>query len=1021
MSETSTTTPSSDTGNEFLDLISDPFSSEVQQTSFYASLGYSLLITGLLFLLFCWFRPRNRAVYAPRAKHADDRHAPPTIGRGLFTWFGPVRTAKDFDMVEKIGMDAVIFLRFLRMLRNIFLVLSPVGLAVLIPTNLIGQHDTNSYGKISWLTKLTPQYISGSRFWVFSILCYVFDAIVLYFIWQNYRAVLKLRRLYFNSTEYQASLHSRTLLVTQVPKEHRTDEGLSLLAESAKPTDEGRPRAAIARNVKDLPALIEEHEEAVEKLEGYLAKYLARPDHPLPTKRPLCKPFKKDKARTSEHKVDAIEYLTLRIKELEREIKEVRQTLDQRNPMPYGFASYSRIEDAHAVAFATKNKGPQATRIRLAPKTNDLIWNNLHVTEKERRNKGFWAGLVMTLLTIAYIIPNILIAVFLSNLGHLAQVWKGFQGTFQAHSTWWAIAQGIIAPGIQTLFYLFLPSIFRRLFHKSGDHTKSSRERHVTARLYAFFVFNNLIVFSVFSTIWTFVAALIDAGRQNSNTWDTIQNQHVFVKLTLGLCNVAPYWITWQTQRLLGAAIDLAQVWPLIWGSFMRHTTNPTPRQNIRLTAPQPFLYADYYNNYLFVSTVGLCFATIHPFILPITAFYITVEGWFKTYLLQYVVITRVESGGLFWRMLINRLLFGMLLANAVTALVIGAKGVGDYNYGIAQIAKSAGMLYVLIPIPFIVWAFKWYCQRTFDVKIAYYSIKSIADPESVPTDPIEVREARQMKRNADRVGVKFGHPALYKKLMTPMVSAKAQHLLKQVYGGRTHGSADDLDDAATVGGYSDVFMTNMSASKIGKHAKTSSDPHFEFVADGDTDFENFKRRAEFREEFGGEGELYGRPDDTSRPGTPGSRMSMMSMGTTAVLGDLRSRSHSPHTRDSSQTRTGGEDDGTGVVYPKGYIAADAHQEHRFNRLDSRQGSVDIATSSYPTFRGGSPHSYYRGSEEEGQLMGHASGMGQATPLGYEQTTRGRTGPVDYFTAPLDDEDTSYDAFRRRGDNARRF
>lgn len=44
----------------------------------------------------------------------------------------------------------------------------------------------------------------------------------------------------------------------------------------------------------------------------------------------------------------------------------------------------------------------------------------------------------------------------------------------------------------------------------------------------------------------------------------------------------------------------------------------------------------------------------------------------------------------------------------------------------------------------------------------------------------------------------------------------------------------------------------------------------FEFIAESDLDFENFKNRSDFRGEHGGEGELFGKPDDAaSRTGTP--------------------------------------------------------------------------------------------------------------------------------------------------------
>ena len=83
--------------------------------------------------------------------------------------------------------------------------------------------------------------------------------------------------------------------------------------------------------------------ELVRKLESVLAKYLKNPQQ-LPPARPTCKPSKKDRAFNTYprgQKLDAIEYYTSRIRDLEVEIKEVRASVDKRNTMPFGFASYS--------------------------------------------------------------------------------------------------------------------------------------------------------------------------------------------------------------------------------------------------------------------------------------------------------------------------------------------------------------------------------------------------------------------------------------------------------------------------------------------------------------------------------------------------------------------------------------------------------------------------------------------------------------------------------------------------------
>ena len=474
----------------FLNLLSNPFQAQQQSSSIYIALGYSFGASAGLCFLFCLLRPRNSAVYAPRAKHADKRHAPPPIDKGFLSWIKPIRDVKEAALVEEIGVDAVIFLRFLKMTRNIFLCLTVVGCGMLIPIAVTGGSTYYSQWKdIAVLMKITPQYIFGTRFWAYVIFAYAADIVIMFFLFVNYRAVTRLRRTYFESQDYQNSLHSRTLLVRHIPKAARTEEGLKTIVGKVKQTDDVA-RAAIARNTKGLPELIEQHEEAVQDLEKFLATYLANPEK-LPAKRPVCKPNKNDQAFKGQHRVDAIDYLAGRVKELETEINEIRDTVDKRNPLPYGFASFTHIEDAHAVAWAARKRAPDGTAIVLAPKPNDLIWKNLPLTRNQHRQKTIWINFWITVLTVAYVAPNILTSIFLTNLSHLGLVWPWFQRNLNAHANVWAAVQGILAPALQQLFYMFLPSIFRRLLMRSGDSSKTQRERHVLNRLFFFFVFNN--------------------------------------------------------------------------------------------------------------------------------------------------------------------------------------------------------------------------------------------------------------------------------------------------------------------------------------------------------------------------------------------------------------------------------------------------------------------------------------------------------------------------------------------------
>lgn len=192
----------------------------------------------------------------------------------------------------------------------------------------------------------------------------------------------------------------------------------------------GDEKYAIGRNVKQLPELLEAHSKSVRALEKVLAKYLRNPNH-LPSVRPTCKPDKSDKSMSQSVSVDAIEYRKNRCDELEREILEMRRSIDKRDPTQYGFVSFPTISRAHIAAKQAKGKHPKGASVVLATRPNDIIWENVGRGKGSRRWNGFIGNLLFAALSLLYVIPNALIAVFLSNMNNIALVSLGtLEGVF---------------------------------------------------------------------------------------------------------------------------------------------------------------------------------------------------------------------------------------------------------------------------------------------------------------------------------------------------------------------------------------------------------------------------------------------------------------------------------------------------------------------------------------------------------------------------------------------------------------
>ncbi|CAI6340245.1 unnamed protein product [Periconia digitata] len=892
-------------------LMSDPFATQVAGESIIAAAGTSLAVMAVVFLAFCILRPWNQVVYAPRLRHADDKHKPPPMDKSLFAWYKPVFKTAEEQYMHIIGLDATVFLRIARMCRNMFVVLAIVGCAILIPTNIINSTTFEWQQKKdkSILFLITPLDLWNRAYWAYVIVAYLFDIIICAFLWLTYRAVHRLRRKFMDSPEYQNALHSRTLMVTDIKRNLRSDQGIIDITDSLKTVPEV-PRGAIGRNVRDIPDLIEEHEEAVVALEQVLCKYLKNPNS-LPAQRPTCKPYKKDpEFGSTSQKVDAIDYLTARIQRLETKIKTVRETVDKRDAMSYGFASYETIESAHTVAFAARSKHPKGATVQLAAKPKDIIWKNLSLTPQSRRWRRFINSLWIALLTMLYFIPNALIAVFLAQLSNIAQLWDQFDDEMKKNPRTWAIIQGIAAPALTSLFYYFLPIIFRKLSMKAGDITKTSRERHVVSKLYSFFLFNNMIVFSLFGAVFKMISAIVVIAKEGKMPWNkVIEEVHPLQNIIVALNMISPFWVTWLIQRNLGAAIDLSQLANLAWGSFSRKFLNPTPRELIQRTAPPPFDYASYYNYFLFYSTVALSFGVLQPLTLVVTAFYFTMDSWMKKYLLMYVFCTKNESGGLYWRAIFNRFLVAAFMSNLIIAFAVAARG-----------DQWKMMLGAMIPIPFLLLGFKFYCKNAFDYSMKYYTKGESGKGVEAPT-PIDKESRRR-----DRVGVRFGHPALYQKLTVPMVHEKSKHMLAEVYRGRLDG------DVGGTAGYSDVYsMKRMSKENPGK-AVAGTGP-FEFVSEDNMDYENYKNRPEFSDEHGGDGSIYG--NNSSRPSTP----------TSIMAGGDRGRAMS---RDSERAIS---HDDNGVTYPAGYHTTPSNlrefspspDRNGFGRIESNRSQQYIA------------------------------------------------------------------------------
>jgi hypothetical protein len=265
-------------------------------------IGYTILqsILYIYFLLIIL-----QIIYEPKSKYHEENKEPPKISKSFFGWLSPLIRVKEPELVDKVGLDAVTFLRFLRMMRWMFTSLAILGAASLIPPDIIYSIKKTKPRNRTLLSVLTLQDVYDNLLYVHIAASYVFTAIICGFAYVHWKEMARLRRSWFRSPEYLNQFYARTLQVTHVPKKYQSDEGIKAIFDSIQvpyPTTS----VHIGRSVGALPELVEFHNDMVRELEKYLVRYLK--GNRIGKKRPMIRI--KSFWGMGGQKVDAIDYYT---------------------------------------------------------------------------------------------------------------------------------------------------------------------------------------------------------------------------------------------------------------------------------------------------------------------------------------------------------------------------------------------------------------------------------------------------------------------------------------------------------------------------------------------------------------------------------------------------------------------------------------------------------------------------------------------------------------------------------------
>ncbi|CAO3653088.1 unnamed protein product [Cunninghamella blakesleeana] len=562
-------------------------------------------------------------------------------------------------------------------------------------------------------------------------------------------------------------------------------------------------QVCIGRRNDKLAKYVEEYEEAVRKLEIALSKCLQK-DGITVGKRPklrqggfLC---------FGGRKVDAIDHYTEKVQSLREKILNMRSNILENKPTNYGWISFKEVQWAHSTAKHLSSpvspllllpqrlaNGAQP-RVELAPQPKDIIWNNLSLNEHIRRTKRITFTFIFYVFVLFWFIPSGFLSAS-STVKDIIGIFPNSKQFLREHKTFVALLSSWFTPIVMAIFFIILPIILRIISKQQGNLTTTSLDRQVFAKLYTFFIVNNLFVFTV-ASIFAQMYTQIKAAAEGNQVL-TIQAFFSIISSNLGqiakkINNVSAYWLSYVTLKCLGVTMDLAQIFVLVVYTLRKIFTRPSPRQLQEFARPSHFDYPVFYNLAIFFFTLGLMYSVISPLILPFTLVYFIMATIVFKYLLMYVVVTRVETGGQMWRILFNRLIVSILLFQIIMI-------------GILKLKSANIAAYLCIPLPILTGLFKFYCLRRLDHLAYFYKstfntnqddnehqnnsnfnfistqqyLPNIRNNDGKPSNQYDDVEINKK----DDLEYRFGDPAFFSELPVPMVHDNVRHLLPTLYG----------------------------------------------------------------------------------------------------------------------------------------------------------------------------------------------------------------------------------------------
>lgn len=237
-------------------------SSTLTTHTLVASILTALAGFGAQFGIFVLLRFRLTRIYRPKTYLVAERQRVPIPPKGLIQWILPLFNTPSSVIIDKCGLDAYFFLRYLRMLLKIFVPLALIILPILLPLNRYSGSSENGLNRLGW-QNVAPAHTN--RLWVHLFLSIVVILWVCYVAYKELRGYIRIRQTYLTSPQHRIRASATTVLVSGIPRKWLTVEALNGLYDVFPG---GIRNIWINRNFDELSQKVKMRDKIAKSLEG---------------------------------------------------------------------------------------------------------------------------------------------------------------------------------------------------------------------------------------------------------------------------------------------------------------------------------------------------------------------------------------------------------------------------------------------------------------------------------------------------------------------------------------------------------------------------------------------------------------------------------------------------------------------------------------------------------------------------------------------------------------------------------